>query len=625
MTKTIILNWFPPGMIYMPSPAMSVLKKYLTSRGFNVSIIYWNIKLLKLQNEFLWNAEQIEYNNEIRSLLIFYNYLAVKTKDHNSYSKIKSILISIKPNYLGVDTYVFDRHMQRYANELEQFINEELDKIETDKILYWGMSVNIFQWVVASIFAKKIKSKFPHVPIVIGGIGTKESAISFLNNFPQFDIAIWGEGEKTLFELTKLLSNDLYLNINNIPNIAYRYNNTVKSSNHSNHDFIDLNDCSIYPNFDDFLQQIKEINIKKQFICLFLEGSRSCHWRKCHFCYLNTGYKHRLKSAQTIADQIRDMIEKYHIYNFYFLDNDVISNDWNRFSSLLDLLISIKNDYPEFSIVLAEIITKNITSDYIRKMSIAGFKHVQIGYESPSNNLLKKIDKKNTLASNLLFIKFAIKYSIYVGGANVIRGLLEETSEDVLEAIENLRYMRFYFQDGIFMHNLSNLGIMSSSRYFKHLDKIKNKCKYNQLVEFLPSNYIKNLEDCNIVEIMVTDVDSGWQNFSAVENYYKLSRYKYNIYDVGNSLIYKEYLNGEIINELEIEKNSIDFFILKNSNDKVLPFESLKEFIYNNDNFKYITDCELFNILDELKNEGIIYAPSDFSEILTIIDLNDII
>ena len=319
------------------------------------------------------------------------------------------------------------------------------------------------------------------------------------------------------------------------------------------------------------------------------------------------------------------MIEKYHIYNFYFLDNDVISNDWNRFSSLLDLLISIKNDYPEFSIVLAEIITKNITSDYIRKMSIAGFKHVQIGYESPSNNLLKKIDKKNTLASNLLFIKFAIKYSIYVGGANVIRGLLEETSEDVLEAIENLRYMRFYFQDGIFMHNLSNLGIMSSSRYFKHLDKIKNKCKYNQLVEFLPSNYIKNLEDCNIVEIMVTDVDSGWQNFSAVENYYKLSRYKYNIYDVGNSLIYKEYLNGEIINELEIEKNSIDFFILKNSNDKVLPFESLKEFIYNNNNFKYITDCELFNILDELKNEGIIYAPSDFSEILTIIDLNDII
>ena len=36
-------------------------------------------------------------------------------------------------------------------------------------------------------------------------------------------------------------------------------------------------------------------------------------------------------------------------------------------------------------------------------MSLAGFSCVQIGYESPSDKLLAKIDKKNTFASNLLF------------------------------------------------------------------------------------------------------------------------------------------------------------------------------------------------------------------------------
>lgn len=37
--KKIILNWMPPAMINMPSPSMSVLKKYLTENGYDVTII----------------------------------------------------------------------------------------------------------------------------------------------------------------------------------------------------------------------------------------------------------------------------------------------------------------------------------------------------------------------------------------------------------------------------------------------------------------------------------------------------------------------------------------------------------------------------------------------------------
>lgn len=46
MTKKILLNWMPPAMVQMPSPAMSVLKSYLVNRGFDVGIIYWNLKML---------------------------------------------------------------------------------------------------------------------------------------------------------------------------------------------------------------------------------------------------------------------------------------------------------------------------------------------------------------------------------------------------------------------------------------------------------------------------------------------------------------------------------------------------------------------------------------------------
>jgi len=81
--------------------------------------------------------------------------------------------------------------------------------------------------------------------------------------------------------------------------------------------------------------------------------------------------------------------------------------------------------------MLAEIITRGIDFETIKKMHIAGFFHVQIGYESPSDTLLYKIDKKNSFASNLFFIKWAHELNINVGGMNVLRGLLEENLEDI--------------------------------------------------------------------------------------------------------------------------------------------------------------------------------------------------
>ena len=117
------------------------------------------------------------------------------------------------------------------------------------------------------------------------------------------------------------------------------------------------------------------------------------------------------------------------VYNFEFLDNDIIGNDFQYFGDLLSLLVSIRESYALFSIKMAEIITKNMPWKMIKQMRIANFENVQIGYESPSEQLLSLISKKNTFASNLFFLKWAIEFGIGVSGANVIRNLLEERKE----------------------------------------------------------------------------------------------------------------------------------------------------------------------------------------------------
>ena len=87
----------------------------------------------------------------------------------------------------------------------------------------------------------------------------------------------------------------------------------------------------------------------------------------------------------------------------------------------------------------------------------------------------------------------------------------------------------------------------------------------------------------------------------------------------------KEYFNGEQTNELEFSFDSLDYIILSNSNKAVFSYEQLTKIISNNAAYVNMTDCEVFNCLEELKKEGIIYCTEDYSEILTIIDLENIL
>ncbi|MDR0891778.1 MAG: B12-binding domain-containing radical SAM protein [Mediterranea sp.] len=627
--KKVVLNWMPPGMIEMPSPSMSILKQYLGSNGYPVEVAYWNIKLNSLMAEFVWQGDNSFANNEFDAELLFYNYLAIKSKDATVYARIKAILISKKPQYLAEGSYVFNRHMETYAKKLDKFIDEQIDSMDLDDALCIGMSVNLYQWICSSIIARKIKDRRRDIPIVIGGIGTKESAISFLNSFEQFDIALWGEGEASSLKLVDCLDKNSLELLPTIPNIAYRDGDIVETSNEVNHTYIDLSTKEVLPDFEDYFAQMfsKDSYYTKDAVSLFVESSRSCHWRRCQFCYLNTGYKYRLKSIQTIDAEIREAINKYHVHSFNFLDNDLIGNDMERFDSLLNTLIAIKDDYPRFRIGLAEIITKGIEASYIRKMAMAGFVHVQIGYESASNAILKKIHKKNTFASNLLFIKFASKYNIAVGGVNIIRGLLEETTEDILEAIENLHCLRFFFKGGLFRHSMTNLGVMHSSRYYNAVSGDNDKFKFNTILEYLlPQGYIKQeeIDKCTIIEKMCCDTEKMWDCFSAVEAYYLKNQRTYQMFRLDALLLYQERLNNEIVNELEIEYSSLEYLILENSNKSILEFSKLTE-LMSDKGYKDMLDCELCNILENMKDEGLIYTPSDYSELIAIVDIDSAI
>lgn len=77
----------------MPSPAFSVLKSYLQKNGITAKVSYWNLQFVDLQLEFLRTSDITVLDSEELNLLIFFNYISIRSGDLKSQLHIKSRLM----------------------------------------------------------------------------------------------------------------------------------------------------------------------------------------------------------------------------------------------------------------------------------------------------------------------------------------------------------------------------------------------------------------------------------------------------------------------------------------------------------------------------------------------------
>lgn len=629
MNKIIALNSTTPFFIDLPSAAPSILKAYLTNSGYRCDVIYWNLIFHELENEFLWNSKK--FINDQSILYLYYNYLAIRDNDEYIYNNIKVILQALNPSFLRTNDNYYDNHMRIYAKKMDDILEEQLHNYSTSEILFFGFTLKLDQWFVASIISEKMKIIHPKIPIIVGGLNTKDSAKIFIESFPFFDLAMWGECEKSLVELTKELEREEKSDYSHISNLFYRKNNIIAQSLTKKTDFIDLSEPDIFPDYSDFFDTKRKFGIRTRKTYLHtsgaylpIEGSRGCHWGKCNFCYLNTGYKYRLKSITKISEEIRYMMKTYNIKQFEFLDNDLIGKNLTRFNELLDELICIRNEEPEFRILVAEIISKGVDKSTIKKMSKAGIKYVQIGYESTSDTLLKKINKKNTFSSNLFFIKYAQEYKIGIGGVNIMMNLPEEQNEDIIESINNLRFLRFYFNRNDFKHTMNPLCVNHSSKYYKEISKNIECWEPFDPMYYITKRYLKDSQKIHIFNYINAKIDLQWDSYKKIENYYLTNIHTYTLSYHNNRYTFIEKVNSRDSFHFDMEEQSLEIEVLKQINDSVLSLDQLYEQI----NMRYTTTHYLLTDLKEILKfffeRGIVYHNHNYQEIVSIINTDKI-
>jgi len=605
----LIFNQLPPVQTNCPSPAFSVLKSFLERNNIKSKIEYWNL---------LFRDLFLEFTDFDDLLLLPFLYILNEWNDKSEFvrKQIETQFIANAPQQKILNFQYYQDYLAEITQQILLRIQNKLESYQSIEQLVFGFSAKFSQWIPAVVLCQLIKDKIPDATIIMGGFGSKEASIETLKAFPLLDYAIWGEGEQPLLMLLSHLQdnkNDLMV----IPRLVYRKKDKLIVSSAKTHTYEELATCECAPDFSDFFKTAHELNIRENFH-VPVEISRGCHWNKCKFCFLNQGYKYRYGKPENMLTQIKQIVRENNISKFVFVDNDVIGKDISQFEKLLDLLIDYKlTDNLDFEVMLAEIIPKGLNKMLIEKMAMAGFKHVQIGYEALADSLLSKMNKKQRFADNLLFIKYARKYNIRIEGSNIITKLPDESIEDIQQSIHNLHFLRFFLEDEIFTHQVISLEINYFSRYFKTLSSDSYKIwNDNTLYQLLPLDYKEKIDRFKMFEFQsCMKRDPLWKIFEKASEHYFIKSYTYRVFDNGSMIFYQEYYENKQIKQLVMEE-PIYRYILEIANDKVCSMDDIAKISPG------YPQEEIKKKLNELFSESIIYMNSEYTEIISLIDLN---
>lgn len=320
------------------------------------------------------------------------------------------------------DVYIIDAIIE---NLKLNDIRKRVIRIKPDIV---GLTANTVQIESAALIARMIKDIDSDITTLVGGPHATTLPVETLTEFKSFDIACYGEGEITTYELIKKLENDE--NISSVKGIAYRIGDVVKLS--EPRPFIKNLDSLPFPALDLFpLKKYKPYyDNKKNILELPLSSSRGCP-HQCIFCYRTMGHLYRVRSVENIIDEINYNINRFSSFQIFFVD-DTFTLNKERALELCNRLIKEKlNEKISWT---CQTRVDSVDKELLQKMKEAGCSYISYGIESSSQRILniirKRITKEEIINATLWAKEAGIKVNL-----NFILGLPFETKKTILDTI----------------------------------------------------------------------------------------------------------------------------------------------------------------------------------------------
>ncbi|MBU4069525.1 MAG: radical SAM protein [Nanoarchaeota archaeon] len=261
------------------------------------------------------------------------------------------------------------------------------------------------------IQAKLLKNKFSKSKILFFGPSCKLYFRELLNKYMFIDGILVGELEETLKEMNQ------NKNFFEISNIAYKLGG-IHINKIKNISFEKINQID----YSKYFMFLKKYALEKPPF-IYYELSRGCI-NNCFFCSRLTSKELRYKKSEFVFLEIQEIMQKFNIKNFYFLDDAINFN--------MDYLIKFLDEMIRLDLGIkwsAYAIPKNIDVELLKKLRNAGCVHIRWGVESANPKMQKRISKNLDVNE----VSVILKQSHEVGISNQISFITGFPHECILD------------------------------------------------------------------------------------------------------------------------------------------------------------------------------------------------
>lgn len=299
--------------------------------------------------------------------------------------------------------------------------------------------------------------------LTVGGIYPTFEYQALLENYPEIDSIVMGEGEETMVELVKALKSGTPLS--SVDGLAIRciHEITVTGKRHLVKDL----DSLPFPARDTLPEVLKKFNFAS------ILSSRGCYGR-CSFCsvdgfYSSFGPKYRMRSYKNVVDEMEMLLKDYSVHNFMFNDANFIGGSGRGRDRAYEIGREIlkRNIKCEFRIQCR---ANDVDRDLFKLLKEAGLSRVYIGIESGSQPQLDRYIKDITVEENLKAMSILNDLNLFVK-IGFIMFDRNATIDDLVNNISFIGKLKKMFNKGNlgYIYPISRLIPLSGSAEKKKL------------------------------------------------------------------------------------------------------------------------------------------------------------
>lgn len=336
----------------------------------------------------------------------------------------------------------------------------------------------------AAQIALAIKAEFPHIITMVGGVHFTAEPTRTLQEYPQFDMGIVGEGEIALVELLE--------NLNNLPNVkslVWRQGDKI-TVNPRREFFKDLDEFP-FPAFDLvgknlFTHYRLSVFGTTKFRSIGLVTSRGCSGH-CTFCDLGVvGRGYRIMTAPYLISHLTHLKNEYAVNDLLFYD-DMFTGNRKRLEDFCHAMIEAGTPFTWSCCSRVDFVSY---LDILELMKKAGCHSIEFGVESGCQRILDSMRKNVTKEKIAHVINMATKAGIQTK-ANFILGHLGETHDSIMETIQFANQLNVCYVQHTHLVPLPGSEIYESAMKYGTFDPDWRKMN-TLLINFIPNGFTRS-------------------------------------------------------------------------------------------------------------------------------------